>query len=75
MAAYKFYEKNTEELTLEQFVEAYNSSYYLGQPKLVAGVSQNSRVTEDEIDRILRNGIRNQLDVYHILAMNKQKIL
>ena len=74
MSMYKFYGKNTEELTPEQFVEKYNSSYYLGQPKLVAGVSQNSKVTEDEIDHILCDGIRNQLDVYHILAWKVGKI-
>ena len=74
MSTYKFYGKNTVELTLKQFVEKYNSSYYLGQPKLVAGVSQNSKVTEDEIDRILRDGIRNQLDIYHILAWKVGKI-
>ena len=74
MSTYKFYGKNTEELTSEQFVEKYNSSYYLGQPKLVAGVSQNSKVTEDEIDHILCDGIRSQLDIYHILAWKVGKI-
>lgn len=70
----KFYRSNGEELCLEDFVHEYGNSYYIGAPRLVSRVSQNSRITEAEIDRLLKDGIKSRLDVYHILAWKVGKI-
>ena len=69
-----FYGKAGVSITLERFITLYGDSYYLDKERYVPGVSQSSRYTEDEIDRLLREGIKCELDVIHILAWKIGKI-
>ena len=69
-----FYGKDGVPITLERFITLYGDSYYLDKERYVPGVSQSSRYTEDEIDRLLREGIKCELDVIHILAWKIGKI-
>lgn len=70
----KFYMPNGMELEKEEFIKSYNDSYYLDNDRLVPGVSQNSRIVENEIDMLLKNGIKNEIDVIHILAWKIGKV-
>ena len=70
----KFYLKNGEELTKDEFIEQYSESYYLDTPKLVDGITKNSKYAEKNIDDLLKNGIKKDTDVIHILAWKLGKI-
>ena len=70
----KFYDINGTEICKEQFVKIYGDSYFIGNKRIVNGVGQNSRYTEEEIERILKDGIKTSVDVVHILAWKIGKI-
>lgn len=57
-----------------KFVSFYGQSYYLDNPRIIPGVGQNSRFVEDQIDALLRNGIKSSIDIVHILAWKIGKI-
>ena len=42
----KFFLKNGEELTKDEFIKQYSESYYLDTPKLVDGITKNSKYAE-----------------------------
>lgn len=69
-----FYVPSFGEASRDEFVTRYNRSYYLGEGRIVPGVAQSSKFVEDEIDRLLREGIQNKADVVHILAWKMGKI-
>ena len=70
----KFYDISGKEISSDAFVRMYADSYYIGNEKLCTRASQSSRYTEQEIDRILREGIKAKHDVVHILAWKIGKI-
>lgn len=57
----------------KEFIGLYEPSYLIGGAR-IPGVSQSSGFTENEIDRILKDGIQSQIDVVHILAWKIGKI-
>lgn len=61
-------------ISQQEFITTYGNSYYIDQPKYVTGASQSSRFTENEIDRLIANGIKEPIDVVHILAWKIGKI-
>lgn len=69
-----FFSPDGEPITVDEFIDIYNDSYYLGNEKVVARASQNSRFVEDEIDSILKHGIKSSVDVAKILAWKIGKI-
>lgn len=69
----KFFKPDKTEINKKEFVNFYNSSYFLGGSS-ITGVSQNSKFVEDEIDGLLEDGIKNEIDVIHILAWKVGKI-
>lgn len=72
----KFYVPDgSEELTKDEFIVFYAASYYLDEPRRVPNISRSSRFVEDEMDRLLREGIHTQQDVAHILAWKIWKIV
>lgn len=69
-----FYVPSFDEAVKDEFVRRYSKSYYLGEKRIVPGVAQSSRFVEDEIDRLLREGIQTETDVIHILAWKLGKV-
>lgn len=77
----KFYDKNKKQFVEfgDSFIEQYAEAYYypkkgkIGSP-LVKGLSRCSHYPEEEIDKLLENGIKNEEDVVHILAWKIGKI-
>ena len=61
-------------ITMQEFITMYGNSYYTDQPKYVSRATQSSRFTENEIDRLLSDGIKKPIDVVHILAWKLGKI-
>jgi len=75
MKFFKFH--NDETYTQEDnkaFIEAYNNSYYIGKERLVPRTIQNSRFAEQEIEDLLKEGIKSNCDVMNILAWKLGKI-
>lgn len=70
----KFYLNNGTEISAKEFVEIYNSGYFLGNSRPIPRVTQNSTVAESEMERILQEGIRKPTDVYKIMAWKVGKI-
>ena len=70
----KFYDINGTEICKEQFVKIYGDSYFIGNKRIVNGVGQNSRYAEEEIEKVLKYGIKTPIDVVHILAWKTGKI-
>lgn len=70
----KFYDVNGAEISREQFVKIYGDSYFIGNERIVNGVVQNSRHIEEEIEKLLCNGIRKPIDVIHILSWKIGKL-
>ena len=73
MSEYKFYKPVWDGIPdtdsgIEDFIKFNNDSYYLGNNRVVYGVTQSCRYVEDEIDSILETGINNKIDIMHILA-------
>ncbi len=58
----------------ECFVKEYSPSYFLSEKRIVPGLHQSSKFIENEIEKILQNGIQTELDVMHILAWKIGKI-
>lgn len=69
----KFYDINGTEICKEQFVKIYGDSYFIGNKRIVNGVGQNSRYAEEEIEKVLKYGIKTPIDVVHILAWKTGK--
>ncbi len=74
MSVIKFYNPNGVSIDKEKFIEKYNASYYLKGEKLVKGAIQNSIFVEQKIDLLLKNGIKSERDIAHILAWKVGKI-
>lgn len=71
----KFFDCRTKtEIGKDEFIEMYNKSYFRSTERVVKGVTQNSKVAEDEIERILNEGIKTTNDVVNILAWKIGKI-
>lgn len=71
----RFFGKDLSPISMDDFIECYNSDYYLdGAPSPVRGLSRSSRFTENEIDRLLREGMKEERDVARILAWKLGKI-
>lgn len=70
----KFYMKDGTEISKETFIKSYNDSYYLGSSRVLNRVTQNSKYVENEIDQLLKNGIREPIDIIHILAWKIGKV-
>lgn len=64
----KFYELCGNEINRSEFIKKYGTSYYIDQPRYIPRVGQSSQTVEDIIDSLLKNGIKEPLDVVHILA-------
>ena len=71
---YCFYASDDTIITKQDFIEIYNNGYYLGNTRQVPRVTQNSKIAENEIERILREGIKEPIDVYRIMAWKVGKI-
>lgn len=69
-----FYSKEGTEISKESFIKIYGDSYYSDTDRYVPGVSQTSRFVEDEIDRLLTDGIKTKTDVVHIMAWKLGKV-
>ena len=71
----EMYAINGTRISKQEFITMYGNSYYTDQPKYVTRASQSSRFTEDEIDRLISDGIKEPIDVVHILAWKVGKII
>ncbi len=74
---YKFYDPLGNELKKDEFINYYNNLYYNDCEYRLTRVSQNSRYVENEIENLLdkdKDGIKNNLDVIHILAWKMGKV-
>lgn len=70
-----FYDCRTNSsISKDEFIEMYNKSYFRSAERVVKGVTQNSKVAETEIERILNEGIKTTNDVINILAWKIGKI-
>lgn len=70
-----FYDCRTNSsISKDEFIEMYNKSYFCSAGRVVKGVTQNSKVAETEIERILNEGIKTTNDVINILAWKIGKI-
>ena len=77
MVGPKFYAPDEKsELSKEKFISIYSSDYFLKQnsEKVVKGIRRSSEWVEDEIERLLKDGIKNENDIIHILAWKVGKI-
>ena len=74
----KFYNENGKEICKKDFICKYSKTYYICQKKIVTGFRQSSRFIEDEIEKILTNGISASngisTDIVRILAWKIGKI-
>lgn len=70
----KFYTLDGNEIDRTAFVEKYGTSYYIDCPRYIPRVGQSSRTVENYMDALLKNGIREPLDVVRILAWKLGKI-
>lgn len=69
----KFFYPDGTEIGKDEFIRYYSSCYYIGGEK-IPRLSPNSHCTENEIDRLLKQGIKVKIDVVHILAWKLGKI-
>ena len=69
-----FYDKNGNEIEKADFIKLYSPSYFLGEERVVKGVNQNSKWAEEQIEVILKYGIKTPLDIVHILAWKIGKL-
>ena len=70
----KFYTLDGNEIDRTVFVEKYGPSYYIDRPRYIPRVGQSSRPIEDYMDELLKNGVKEPLDVVRILAWKLGKI-
>ena len=76
----KFYDKDRKQFVEfgESFIKQYAEAYYYPKSEksdpLVKGLSRCSHYPEEEIDTLLKDGIKNEEDVVHILAWKIGKI-
>jgi len=75
----KFYDENGERIDKVNFIEYYSKRYYLGTDSVKSvsnkSVFKNSEFIESKIDELLKDGIKNENDIVHILAWKTGKIL
>ncbi len=69
-----FFSPSDEAISISEFVNKYNNSYYLGNDQIVTSASQSSPIVENAIDSILKRGIESEIDVAKILAWKIGKI-
>lgn len=70
----KFYTLDGNEIDRDAFVKKYGNSYYIDRPRYIPRVGQSSRTIEDYMDELLKNGVKEPLDVVRILAWKLGKI-
>ena len=70
----KFYTLDGNEIDRAEFVRKYGNSYYIDRPRCIPRVGQSSRTIEDYMDELLKNGVKESLDVVRILAWKLGKI-
>lgn len=73
----KFYMPDGTEIDAKEFVEKYSEDYYLkeiGKKGLVPNLDRSSKYIENEIEKILYKGIKNERDVARIIAWKIAKI-
>ena len=68
-----FYDYEGNEITIEEFIKYYSNIYYLDTEPL-NGIRKSSRIIENTIDDILKEGIKSEKDVINILAWKIGKI-
>lgn len=70
-----FYDVRTgNPISAEDFISLYNDSYFIGGERVINGVRQSSRIAEEEIEKILKDGIKYRNDVINLLAWKIGKI-
>lgn len=70
-----FYDVRTgKPISAEDFISLYNDSYFIGGERIINGVRQSSRAAEEEIEKILKDGIKSHNDVINLLAWKIGKI-
>lgn len=72
----KFYSPLGKELTLQDFINYYSDAYYTGKAngEVVKNLHKNSEIVDNEMEKILSNGIKTELDVINILAWKIGKL-
>ena len=73
MGIYSFYRPDGRQMGEDEFISYYGARYYIGGGG-VPRSSPSSKYVEDTIDELLKCGIRNKIDVVHILAWKIGKI-
>lgn len=63
-----YYPLENRSFSIEDFVNYFSDSYYLGNEKRVHSAQQSSKSIEKEIERLLKCGIKSKADIIHILA-------
>ena len=71
---YCFYSSDDTIIPKQDFIEIYNKGYFLGNARPVPRVAQNSVIAENEMERILKVGIKKPIDIYRIMAWKVGKI-
>lgn len=74
MSKRTFYKRVYCEMDMEEFVKQYSEIYYTGGEKLDYNINQNSRYVEKQIEYLLEEGIKNEIDIIHVLAWKIGKI-
>lgn len=69
-----YFDQLGNEISKEKFIELYGNSYFICSERAVKGISQNSTYIENEIEKILKNGIKEKSDIFKILAWKIGKI-
>lgn len=72
----KFFTQTAKEIKQDEFIAVYSDVYYMDNHSNinVNGITKNSLYIENEIDRLLKEEIKTEKDVIHILAWKIGKI-
>ena len=73
-SVYKFFTQTAKEIKKDEFIAIYNDIYYMDNHSNINGIVKNSLYIENEIDRLLKEEIKTEKDVIHILAWKIGKI-
>ena len=74
MGDYKFFDIDGKTITKEKFIDFYNKCYFRDTAEKVPYVNKSSCFVEQEIETILKSGIKSKKDVIKILAWKIGKI-
>jgi hypothetical protein len=70
----KFFTQTAKEIKKDEFIAIYNDVYYMDNHSNINGIVKNSLYIENEMDNLLKEGIKTEKDVIHILAWKTGKI-